>query len=237
MKKSTPETLCFDFQSEPLCINPKRHASQDWTGRRFGMWTVLALHSRTVRGCKKWLCQCDCGKVKPVHSTSLPNGASRSCGCDRDVKTIIRSTKHGAASRLNKSPEYSSWREMMDRCFNLNEPCYEHYGGRGITVCERWRIAANFLADMPPRPMHHSIGRIDNNGNYEPGNVRWETDLQQARNKSTNRVIEFQGVTMCMSAWAERYGINQNMLRRRLKRGWPIETALTSPTGTKLCDC
>lgn len=206
-------------------VGPK---SQDWSGRKFGMWTVLFLDSRTPRGVKMWMCECECGKRKPVSATSLPSGSSRSCGCDRDRKTIERSYKHGGAMRGDMSPEYKAWRDMMKRCFQKNFHHYPAYGGRGITVCERWREASNFIADIPKKPVgKFSLDRIDFNGNYEPGNVRWATDHEQSRNKRSNRMLTFDGVTLCLKDMAERFGFREHVVRKRLNRGWSVESALT----------
>ena len=159
-------------------------------GAKFGLWTVLAFAGKTNRGVKLWLCRCDCGTERVVSSTSFPYGKSKSCGCDRDAKTVARSTLHGGAKTGSFSPEYKAWRDMMKRCFQTSFKDYDLYGGRGITVCEHWRIAANFVAEVPPKPTgSFTLGRIDNNGNYEPGNVRWETMHTQSRNTRRNRML------------------------------------------------
>jgi hypothetical protein len=206
---------------------------QDWTGRTFGHWRVLGLEGRTNRGVKLWRCKCVCGTEKSVAATSLPNGASISCGCVRDALTAIRSTKHGNAKRTGRSAEYRAWQEMMKRCFCTTNSNYADYGARGITVCERWQTAANFIQDMPVKPAgKFSLGRINNDGNYELGNVEWQTDRQQSRNTRRTRMITFNGETMCLKDMASKFGFEEHIIRNRLNRGWSAEKALTTP---KIC--
>lgn len=208
---------------------------QDLTGKTFGHWTVLGLDGWTDRGVKLWRCRCVCGTEKPVSATSLPNGASISCGCIRDALTAIRSTKHGNAKRSGRSAEYKAWQDMMKRCFCMDTKNYNDYGGRGITVCERWKTASNFIRDMPKKPdCKFSLGRINNNGNYEPGNVEWQTDRQQSRNTRRNRMITFNGETMCLTDMAEKFGFSEAIIRKRLNRGWSVQRSLTTP---KQCAC
>jgi hypothetical protein len=130
-----------------------------------------------------------------------------------------------------RSAIYSVWNTMLQRCINPNAKGYSRYGGCGISVCERWHTFENFLADMGERPSsNHSIDRFPNqNGNYEPGNCRWATKTEQARNTKSNRMIEFQGRTQCMAAWAEESGQTLKNLWGRLESGWLIEKALTTP--------
>jgi hypothetical protein len=123
---------------------------------------------------------------------------------------------------------------MLQRCHSENDRDYRHYGARGIRVCDRWRFGENgmtgvecFVADMGPRPAKHSIERIDNNGNYEPGNCRWATQKEQVRNTRASRMLTFNGETMCLAAWAERLGIPQKRISDRLGRMWSVERALT----------
>jgi len=193
-------------------------------GMRFGRWTVITRHGRM------WRCRCDCGTVRLVSHTTFPYGRSKSCGCLKLELFIARSTKHGGASRAKKSPEYKAWRNAMDRCFNKNDQDYQRYGGRGITVCNRWRSAANFLADVPKKPRgKYSLGRIDNDDDYKPGNVAWQTDAEQARNRSTNRFVSIRGRRLCLFDAARLYRKPYDLVRRRLNRGWTPEKALTTP--------
>ena len=134
--------------------------------------------------------------------------------------------RHGKS----KVRSFKIWMQMRHRCYNSRVPSFRLYGGRGITICDRWRHSyENFVADMGEPPPGHSIDRIDNNGNYEPGNCRWATNAQQQLNRSNNRRITFQGETLTLTEWARRLGGSTMMLSLRLKRGWSTERALTTP--------
>jgi hypothetical protein len=165
--------------------------TEDLTGRRFGRLVVIARSPR--KGHAYWQCFCDCGNDTTVTSSALRGGRTASCGCWRVERLIERSTKHGLMPRKGRSLTYNSWSNMMRRCTNPDHPRYPDWGGRGITVCERWRDYRNFLADMGEKPPGTTLGRIDNDGPYEPGNCQWETHAKQARNtrsiKLTPRVV------------------------------------------------
>lgn len=126
------------------------------------------------------------------------------------------------------SSEYMAWQHMKNRCTNPKDSGYKRYGGRGIEVCDDWLFSFEaFLADVGLKPSKkHSLGRMDNDGNYEPGNVQWETPLQQGGNNSRNRNFTVAGRTMCLSAWVRECGLVVNTVHRRLKRGQSIEEAL-----------
>lgn len=118
---------------------------------------------------------------------------------------------------------------MVARCTNRNRPDYRFYGGRGITVCERWRQSfAAFLADMGPRPDLTSVDRIDNAKGYEPGNCRWASKHEQMQNTRSTRLLAYGGRSMGIAAWAREIGINKESLRTRLLRGWSLEKSLTT---------
>ncbi|MDE1138152.1 MAG: hypothetical protein PW999_00565 [Paraburkholderia tropica] len=119
---------------------------------------------------------------------------------------------------------------MRSRCTNPGDISYQRYGARGISVCERWDNFENFLADMGPRPTNsHSLEREDNNGNYEPGNCRWATAIEQSRNTRRNRMLTFDGRTQCVAKWADEIGIHRLTLQRRLRLGWSVEKTLSTP--------
>ena len=127
--------------------------------------------------------------------------------------------------------EYRAWGDMKTRCFNPRFKDFHLYGGRGVTVCERWKLSfVAFYSDMGPKPSPlHSLDREDSDGNYEPNNCRWATAREQARNwKHRNRRIAFQGENLLLSEWAERLGFSRESLRDRLSSGWPVERALTT---------
>lgn len=158
----------------------------DLTGSRFGRLTVMRRAGNASTGDAQWLCICDCGETVTVRGTRLRSGESRSCSCLQKEIVSSRNSTH----RLSKSPEYRSWSSMIARCENPKYHHYHRYGGRGITICDRWRDSfESFLADMGPRPsLSHSIDRYpDNDGNYEPGNCRWATPAEQRHNRSDSR--------------------------------------------------
>lgn len=139
-------------------------------GDRFGQVVILSEISHPI-----YSCQCDCGNVAGLNVLLLRRG-TRSCGCLR----IKARRTHGKSA----TPEYHAWHDFMRRCYNKNHVGYKDYGGRGITVCERWKKFENFLEDIGPRPSSlHSIDRVNVDGNYEPGNCRWATAKQQMRNQ------------------------------------------------------
>ena len=163
---------------------------KDIAGQQFGRLTVLSLDSIRQRPLKRrgtlWLCQCTCGAKCIVRGTHLQSGNSQSCGCmKRELARELASTQnttHGHA-RGSISPTYSVWIGMRKRCQNKATNGYLRYGGRGISVCERWHKFENFLADMGERPPGRTLDRINNDGNYEPGNCRWATLEEQNLNR------------------------------------------------------
>lgn len=139
--------------------------------------------------------------------------------------------KHGSLIGGKRTPEYSSWESMKGRCLNPRSPSYPKYGGRGITVCDRWVSSfENFLADMGKRPsLSHSLERMDNLKGYDPDNCRWATRTEQQNNRRVNARLTCNGETLTLAQWVKRSGINRDTLNGRLRRGWPIEKALGVP--------
>lgn len=202
----------------------------DLTGQRFGRLVVVSRapnyesSSRTAR----WNCICDCGKETITNATQLRTGGSVSCGCYSAEDAGKRAFKHGA----HKDKLYKVYVAMRQRCENPNNPAYPNYGGRGISVCEEWRASyASFAMHMGDRPSsRHTIERIDVNGHYCPDNVVWATRGQQARNKRTNVMIEFDGRVRCLTDWANTIGISEGNLHWRIYTAkWPLRKALTTP--------
>jgi len=157
-------------------------------GKRFNKLVVIEFADRIgVRGyVKRWICQCDCGNKTIVRGHNLTSGNTKSCGCEagksRQTKWNLR---HGHASNGYETKVYVAWMNMRKRCYKTNHAGYERYGGRGITVCERWMTFENFYEDMgePPETTGYSLDRINNNGNYEPGNCKWSTASEQQSNR------------------------------------------------------
>lgn len=162
----------------------------DLTGQRFGRLEVVAFArvNRSRNAC--WLCRCDCGKERVVSGHELRRGRTSSCGCWRSAVKILLNLKHGHKRAGSETPEYRAWHSMISRCTNPKLEAWKYYGGRGITVCDRWKNSFEaFLADMGPRPSPNlSIDRFPNNdGNYEPGNCRWATRSEQRANQRPAR--------------------------------------------------
>ena len=193
-------------------------------GATFGRLTVVARAQNTDRAVM-WLCACECGAEAIVRSQLLRLGKTKSCGCLRRETVGTQRRTHGSSN----SRGYNIWGRMMQRCGNPKSERWPLYGGRGIEVCERWKRAANFLADMGEPPPGNSIERIDVNGNYEPGNCRWATQREQTRNTRRNRYVVFGGTRVPLIEVSESTGISYSLLRDRLNRGWDLERAIAEP--------
>jgi hypothetical protein len=203
---------------------------------RYGRLTVVGAEGRTK---DLVLCQCDCGTTGRWVLGNLRSGNTTSCGCaQREGATArcLARTKHGHSRRAGETPEYVVWQNMLRRCFDPTNKRWGRYGGRGITVHPGWQTSfASFLSDVGPRPSSaHTLDRIDNDGHYEPSNVRWVTPEQQARNKSSTRWIEAFEERLPLVVWAQRTGLERSLISYRLRVGWSPERALTErPRGRK----
>lgn len=176
------------------------------SGKKFGMLTAIRIVGADKHFRKIWLCKCKCGGEAEIMVGNLTSGNSESCGCQKNR------IKHG----LRHKRAYRIWAHMLSRCRKK----LKNYGGRGISVCSRWRNFELFYKDMgDPPTAKHSIDRFpNNNGNYEPGNCRWATAAEQNKNKRTTVLLTHDGVTMCLIDWAREIGISQTALRKRIKR-------------------
>jgi hypothetical protein len=191
----------------------------DLTGRRFGHLLVQSFAGTRKVGSQSkrfWNCLCICGGTTEVSAGHLTQGNTTSCGCRAGQ------WKHGEAN----TPVYRVWHSMLQRCRNQADPSFKNYGGRGISVCERWTSFISFCADMGPRPEGATLERDDVNGNYEPGNCRWATPIEQANNRRNNRPLTLNGETKTLAQWARYAGLTKQALRHRLESGWPLEEAL-----------
>ena len=196
-------------------------------GAKFGRWTVI---EPAVKVKSKWcsVCRCDCGTERTVPHFRLVHGTSKSCGC---LQAEALTTHGFTAGAIKKhSHEYWIWNMVVQRCTNQNVPNWNDYGGRGITVCDRWLKFENFLDDMGFRPStKHSLERRDNDAGYSPENCYWATRMEQGKNKRNNRWIEILGKRQHLAEWAREYNISHTLIIARLKRGWSELDAITTP--------
>lgn len=218
-----------------ICADCRVKARVDLT-KKYGSWTPIREDYEVSAGYKRRvvLCRCDCGNETYVPTWNLVNGRTKVCQeCFSKTLPELTRTKKSTHGR-SKTPEYNTWLGIKGRCYNPNDQDYHSYGGRGIKVCDRWLESfENFLEDMGERPgVDYSIDRVNVNGHYEKSNCRWTTADVQARNTRKNRMITHNGETLCLEDWAQKIGIDSTSLNDRLKRGWPLEKALTSPRGT-----
>ena len=204
--------------------------ANDLTGKVFKRLTVIRRvdnHGQFVM----WECECECGESKTVRAYALTSGHTKSCGCLHKEVTREKKTTHG----MHGTPAYISWNAMLGRCFNKNNPAYERYGGRGITVCGSWaKSFEHFHDDMGDRLEGMSIDRIDNNGDYELSNCKWSTREEQQNNMSTNILLSYSGKTLTLSQWSRELGVPRRLLSRRYEKGWSAEEILVINTNSTL---
>ena len=197
-------------------------------GQRFERLLVISKVGKNKNGKSVWLCRCDCGVEKLVVGAFLKDGRTRSCGCLRNQLAAERTTTHGGSKTL----EYNIWRSAKDRCTNPNDKRFHDYGGRGIKFL--FDDFEKFLAHIGPKPgKEYSLDRINNCGNYEPGNVRWATIKIQSRNKRSNRYLSYQNETLCIADWAKKLGFRYVSIMSRLRLGWSVEKTLSTPIKAK----
>lgn len=205
------------------------YKSEDVSGQTFNRLTVL---EQFIRGKNCFVrCLCQCGKEKTTRRNLVVTGATKSCGCLARELSSVRNRTHGR----RETALYAQWQEMRNRCERPKHGHYDRYGGRGIKVCERWRGKGgfiNFLADMGERPPGMTLERINNDGNYEPGNVRWATRKEQARNRCDNVRIMFRGRIMILIEWAEEFGITGHQLGHLIRKHGTEKAMTVAATNT-----
>lgn len=194
-------------------------------GQKFNKLTILCEAPRLSGNQNRRVSAlCSCGNAGTFVFSEVFTGRVKSCSrCAHNGPVT-----HGHTIRKKMSPEYYSWSSMMTRCQNKSHDAYQNYGGRGIYVCERWKLFANFLADMGLRPTETSLDRINNDDGYYKNNCRWATKREQANNRRSNSFYEFMGDVMTISDAAIKYGIAYNTLHARIVRfGWLPDEAVT----------
>lgn len=205
-------------------------------GTTFGHWTVLGVAPKSPNNsCIRYLCMCECGTEKSVQRRHLNSGLSASCGCHRYDNVVTHGQTRGSVQDVRRNKTYKSWVSMIARCHGKSSKACEktlrNYKDRGISVCDRWRYSyADFLSDMGERPSPaFSIDRINNDGNYEPGNCRWATKKEQCRNTSRTVKVCFRGEIRPLIEWCEILEVRRSLIYQRLRNGWSIDRAFTAP--------
>lgn len=198
-------------------------ALRSYIGLRSGLLAVVGESRAVESGASRVrvTCLCDCGKTVTCLAQSIAGKRPRqSCGCATD-----HTKKHGHAPDSGQSPTYRSWMRMRGR-MRQDHKHFANYGGRGIKICDRWNVFENFLADMGARPVGHTLDRVDNDGDYEPGNCKWSTRREQQNNRRVNHRLTAFGRTQTLTEWARERGMNATTLHCRLRAGTPLERAL-----------
>jgi hypothetical protein len=197
------------------------------TGEKFGRLEIISSAWADASGRKVVRCLCTCGNFKTVKPSDLRRGAVTSCGCAH--ADVARKNLPDPIHGMSATPEHHIWRGILTRCRCVRSKYFPRYGGRGITVCERWSAFSNFIEDMGLRPGGaFTIERKNNDGPYSPENCIWATRKTQNRNKRTNRLLSYNGETKPVSQWAEELGIQPVRIFTRLRRGFTTERALTT---------
>lgn len=203
----------------------------DLAGQKFGRLTVLERAENKGKSVV-WLCRCDCGQETKVTPNHLKSGHTKSCGC-LHIECAVNQGHKNATHGMKGTRLYKIWGGIKTRCLNCNDAHYKDYLGRGITICDEWKNSFENFRDWAMSNGYRedlTIDRIDVNGNYEPSNCRWATQEEQQNNKRTNHLITFDGKTQNIKKWSIETGIRSSTIGERLKRGWSIEKALTTPT-------
>ena len=196
---------------------------KDLIGQHFGRLTVISRAENTKKGQARWLCCCDCGNKTIVETYKLTSGNTKSCGCLRKEQLTQRNIQN-STHHMTGTKYFNLWHGIKQRCFNRNLYAYKDYGGRGITVYPEWIDNFQAFYDYVSKLEHfgekgYSLDRIDNNGNYEPGNVRWANQKTQCRNKRNNALVEYNGRKISLIEASEASDIDYEVLKARFSRG------------------
>ncbi len=202
-------------------------------GKKYGRLTVISKDSTNN---KKWICECECGKVKSIWQSNLTTGRTLSCGCLASEITARRNYKHGGS----KERLYEVWENMRKRCSNPKNNRYKNYGGKGVKVCDEWQEYKVFREwayatgyDEFAEYGQCTIERIDVGGNYEPSNCTWKTIKEQCYNRTSNKILTYNGKSQTLTEWENEIGCGKYIIGNRLRKGWTVEEALSIPIGGK----
>jgi hypothetical protein len=218
-----PILIIQDGTTGGVFVMVKKH---DVTGQRFGKLTAIHYCHSNKQGRAVWLCKCDCGKETKVVVSKLLNGHTQSCGCYHRERAALLHTTHN----MRHSKIYTIWAHMIQRCKNPKENAYNSYGGRGITVCDKWQTFDGFYGDMGFAYQDgYSIERIDVNGNYEPKNCTWIPLKEQSWNRRNSQIYEVDGIKGSLPFLCNHFGAKYVNVDARIRRGWPVEKALKAP--------
>lgn len=202
---------------------------EDLTGRNFGRLTIISRAENDKYGNTRWNCKCACGAIKTIPRNALMRGLTVSCGCYHKEDVAKRQTTHGES----KTKLFREWQYMKRRCYQKTYKFYSYYGGRGISVDEKW--VSSYLVFKEWAISHGyqeglTLDRIDTNGNYTPDNCRWVTRKIQMSNTRATHLFTIKDETHSLTEWARIYNVPTETLRRRvIDKGWDIEKALTTP--------
>ena len=198
-------------------------------GETFGDLTALGPVKTNENGVI-WVCSCACGATTHASCRALRRGSVRSCGCLARRLKVERTTTHG----MSRTPEYRAWRQAIDRCLHPSHARFGDYGGRGITVCNRWMASfPDFIADMGMKPTPaHSLERRDNNQGYEPSNCYWATPREQCNNRRNTKKIDYLGESKTIAEWMRALGLpgRHSLYLYRVNAGWSAHRAFTTPS-------
>ena len=201
----------------------------DLKGERFARLVVVERHSQNTKAGKaRWICNCDCGRLTVVTGNDLTSGNTQSCGCyHNEIVTMLG--KNGATHKMSKTRPYRIWVGMIQRCNNAEDVHFVAYGGRGITICDKWLTFQGFWEDMGPTYQNGlSIDRINNDGDYCKDNCRWADGVTQCNNRRGNVVFVVDGRRDTLKNLCRFYDKSYSAVHARIRRGWNIEQALTA---------
>lgn len=208
----------------------------DLLGKRFGRLLVAAVEG-SKGGQVIWRCKCDCGNTNLVSTRQLNSGQTSSCGCFGAERRTLGAKRANTTHARSKTALYKVWGGMIRRCEDAHHKSFKGYGARGISVCSRWHSFEAFRNDMGERPSpRHTIERVNNDGNYEPGNCRWATLQEQARNRRSARILTIFGESKSVIEWSEdsRCAVGYDAFSQRVCSGWAPEDALTRQLYSRL---